>query len=258
MKKILSIISFAVVSLFIIPSVAKAQNSKVEEQAQALAENIINYTQNKVEDVLNKPLLVVSQEGDTVFKMQIDSMLTESGHSNIVINIPAGNSDSYDEVRMMNYRANIEEGKIMAKIVAVGVIFPCAAAILIVIAIVIFLLVKNRQRNNVIYKAIENNYQLPDSFYRSQKRSDNDSYNAEPQINDESYVPGMPPIPNNLPPTPHQRKEFISGVTFAGIGLFIFLFFLSVRSLSAGLLFGGIFFIIGATRILSFFFLNKR
>lgn len=146
-----------------------------------------------------------------------------------------------------------------AKVIAVGVIVPCATIIIIVLALLIFLLVRGYNRNKIISEAIRNNYQLPDSFYTgTNSRStpdyaDNiDSRSAEPAA-EETKLPPLPRVPFTL-----AEKDYLSkSMILAGVGLMIFLFFLWCGAIGVGLLAGGIPFVIGAARV-AVFYINRR
>lgn len=256
MKKLLSIFPIMLIILATTVS-ASAQNSNIEEKAEQLAGSIIEKTRQKVEKILDEPVVVVAQEGgDTLFQMQLDSISRDTSIKSIVINVPNPNPD--DEFWINSHTIAEEGHSHLRKIVAIGVIFPCITIVLIIIAIIVFLIVKNNQRNKVIYKAIENNYQLPESFYSSSKKTLEDGSTVENPTSAEPPVPGMPPIPKNMPYTPSERKTFTTGITQIIIGLFVFLFFISVDSMTAALLFGGILLAIGVSKIIPFFIFRNK
>lgn len=94
----------------------------------------------------------------------------------------------------------------------------CAMSIIIVVSVLIFFYVRMRNRNRVIEKAIENNYQLPDSFYAAPNTKDDPQIPQEPIIDP---VTGMP-LP---PPVPRDRTMLESALKLIGTGVAIAIIF---------------------------------
>lgn len=95
----------------------------------------------------------------------------------------------------------------------------CAMSIIIVISVLIFFYVRMRNRNRVIEKAIENNYQLPDSFYSSPKAKEEPQQPiGEPMIDPATGMPLPPPVPRD-------KSILESALKSIGVGVAIIIIF---------------------------------
>lgn len=112
----------------------------------------------------------------------------------------------------------------------IAIIFgvPCLAIIAALIVILIYALKRNQRRNAIIAKAIDNNYQLPDSFYTGQKSGTD---------------------PNG--PVRDSRK-FYSSVTFIAVGFSLIVFAIASDE-PFFLLCGGIPLLIGIGKLIGYF-----
>ncbi|MDE5941772.1 MAG: hypothetical protein K2H14_06640 [Muribaculaceae bacterium] len=153
------------------------------------------------------------------------------------------------------------------RLVALGICFivPCITLIIALIAVLVFLLNKNRTRAAIIGKAIDANYSLPDAFYSNQRPAVIDPCYMSPDENagSPSMNAGMPDVNTshskwlNLQLTdPAQRdpKKFSTGATLVAIGLAMILFFCVERNASGMLLIGCIPFFLGVGNLIGYFY----
>lgn len=91
-----------------------------------------------------------------------------------------------------------------------GIILPCVTLAVIAIIIGVFLYKRMRSRHEVIERAIENNYQLPDSFYTS--------HAPEQTVTTPEFTGTIPPLPTDL-----RKRD--SGITLCSVGIAMILIF---------------------------------
>lgn len=251
---------------------AKAEPQKIEEISRVIEEST-----EAIKETLNKPVIVLSADNDTIFSNVTDSVsqsqalvihAERTADGAAAIDDKAASTELFDEDDYSKYRIHTSESRDTARLIALSIIAPCAIIALIVICLFVFLIIKNHGRNIIISKAIMNNYQLPDSFYTGRDSSssqNNMTSQAEPQL---------PPLPNQpagqpIQPMPSLRSRFeslnymerrqaVNAMVLMGVGLMIFLFFLCVGWMPVGFLAGGITFIIGASRLISVLYINRN
>lgn len=133
----------------------------------------------------------------------------------------------------------------------VGIVFglPCAAIVCIVWFLTNYFIRRNRDKNALISKAIDNDYTLPDAFF-SQPAS------SEAAIGDESQISAANSTKMFAAQPLSQRdpRRFSTGIMLVCIGVPVFLFFLVNGVPSAAFLCGGILIFIGAAKLLSYYF----
>jgi hypothetical protein len=93
---------------------------------------------------------------------------------------------------------------------------PCIAIVVALRVILTYVLKRNKSRNELINNAIDHDYQLPDSFYLSQKN----------QVGPNSGVP------------PRDSRKFYSAITFIAFGVGFIVFAIAVD--------GAFFYLVGA------------
>ncbi len=214
---------------------------------------------DQIHEALDQPLLVVSQTGDTVVAYMPDSVAEGVAVRKITVHVDEARED------IRPYLVDKQRQVLMA---ISAIVIPCVMVLLIAAAIMIFIFVRNRNRNALIEKAIENGYELPESFYSGQNTTRVIYQNAPtqpeqgtaenagqptPPIGSAPYF--MPPIP---PTPPTNSKNLQSGIKLAVIGFCILIFFLIVESPSVAILAGGIPLLLGIGRIASWYYLDKN
>lgn len=215
---------------------------------------------DEIHDALNQPLLVVSQTGDTVVAYMPDSVAEGTAVRKITVRVDEAKED------IRPYIADKQRQLIMS---LSAIIIPCVTILLIAAAVMIFIFVRNRNRNALIEKAIENGYELPESFYSGQNTTRVIYQNAPVQPQDPtnpidqqqqtspngaapSFMPPIPPTP------PANSKNLQSGIQLAVIGFCVLIFFLIVDAPSVAILAGGIPLLLGLGRIASWYYLGKN
>lgn len=235
------------------------------QQENINLDSAVSYTLRTVNDVLNRPIVVIGENKDTLLQYSSDTILGAERASTIIINKFEKLPGAIDDITPIDISANeLEKEQIYARTVAIAIIAPCATIFLVIIAVFIFLLYKNREKNRLIAKAIENNYQLPDSFYCGsatniyESKESGRTYNSTPQTDREGQQ--LPPLPN-IPPAPvnlFEKNQFTNGVTLTIVGLMIFLFFVCLGVSFVGFLAGGIPMAIGLSRIATFYYFRRN
>lgn len=133
----------------------------------------------------------------------------------------------------------------------VGIVFglPCAAIVCIVWFLTNYFIRRNRDKNALISKAIDNDYTLPDAFF-SQPAS------SETAIGDESQTSAANSTKMFAAQPLSQRdpRRFSTGVMLVCIGVPVFIFFLVNGVTPAAFLCGGILIFIGVAKLLSYYF----
>lgn len=104
-------------------------------------------------------------------------------------------------------------------------LLPMLIVLAVTVGLFIYVFRKTTERNRLIQQAIENNYQLPDSFYEN-----NNLFNFK------KGGTGKDVNGNTPPPTHRDQKLFNKGITYICIGLAIFIFFLTVSAEEAAAL----------------------
>lgn len=142
------------------------------------------------------------------------------------------------------------------KIVSISVAFvvPCMTIILALIILMVFFMKKNTARNNIISKAIDKGYQLPDSFYTgysSQSGTPNDGGGVVyPSDDNGGKMFGM----RVAPEASRDPKMFGSAMSLIAIGFALLLFFSFNREIGVGFLCGGIPLFLGVGRMIAYYY----
>lgn len=238
-------LAFAMFPLVTMAS-AVPEQSEIDE-----AEQIVAKARETVAEVLNTPILIVSESNDTLY----DNTSSAADTGNITITI---HSDHENAESVQLTKADLQELNVTRTAIMVGVIAPCITIALIVIVVLIFLLYRYRAKNRIIEKAIENNYQLPDSFYTGTVAPvAKETVVKEEKHDDSSELPPLPKTTPDIPLTPMDKQMITNSIRMVLIGLFIFLFFVFIGAGFVGVLAGGIPFAIGASRLLSYYYFRK-
>ena len=167
----------------------------------------------------------------------------------------AFNSSRYmDDEDYISYK----ESKIDAivKVVAFSVAFliPCITIIVALIILMVFFMKKNSAKNQIISKAIDCNYQLPDAFYTgnfSQGGVTADggmAYAPEDNNNLKMFVVRV------VPEASRDPKMFVSAMTLIAVGFAILLFFSFNHEIGVGFLCGGIPLFLGIGRMIAYYY----
>ena len=155
--------------------------------------------------------------------------------------------DSVNEARHEFF--DDSEQKMMIPIMAICFGVPCFTLIVVLVLLLMFFMKRTQAKNEIIGKAIDANYQLPDSFFNSQTGS---------QAFDYSY-----PADGHTPASPSQKdgsrvrrdpKNFSSAITLLAVGFALILFFGAKDMWSVAFLAGGIPFFLGVGKLIGYFY----
>lgn len=228
------------ISTFAVTGRSQTVGDDIEEKAEQITALVLE----RVSDALNRPVVVVGEADDTLTVVK-----SADDESNVVT------------IRIeREYDYNAAENTLNTLRI-VAIVVPCAMIAIIVFAVLWFLLMRIKGRNQLIAKAIDNNYQLPDSFYlRTDNRQDAaDTANTD-AASSRRADPNLPPLPN-VPPRPYntfERRQISNSISLVVAGIIVFLFFISFNAVTPGILFGGIPFAIGASRLACYWYFRNN
>ena len=261
MKRTILIAFAALVALYAMASgnsglrIYKSSGNSISMQAD---ENTISIV---VDSVAGTPKAMVVVNGDTTITADLDKDLAGQMNDTLYASSTYYYSDKDSDEGLDKYdyylykirneqRETIQTTSISLTAIVFGSIF------LIVISCLIVYYLNRRSRMKVIEKAIENNYQLPDSFYTgSNNTSSRQSGEAECGTNDATQQqPSMNMAQQIF--NYNNYRETRNGVTLTivGLGLILVFAFLGWSFMAA---LSVIPFLIGVSRILPFF-LTRR
>lgn len=229
---------------------------------------IIKEVKTEVEDVMNKPVVIINSENDTIYSQNIDTLANSGG---ITIMLKNDSNNDMESYRLQNQAWEMEQHKADKQhefvLIIIAISVPSLIIAILIIATFIFLFNRVKSKNKLIEKAIENNYQLPDSFYTRSiyyKVYSNRGYNTPREDaeknQDEDNKDNLPPLPNCSMTSfnPFEQKQIRNAIVLSVIGIFIFLFFAGNGVPGVGFLIGGIPFALGASRLISFWLFRKN
>lgn len=263
MKSILHSFMIAAAMQAVISIGAKAAPLDPSIEVKDVIENVTE----AVNEALDRPLIIITGN-DTVYAQNAD---TVNNSRNITITLKTDSNNGYavenaaydplNDIRILKLREKRE-----ALSVVLGIVIPCALIALAIIASFIFLFYRMRSRNKLIEKAIESNYQLPDSFFTGtfnsrQGSTDAKNFPTSTSQGDDQTDSNLPPLPT-IPPVPPmnfvERKQFTNSIVWMIVGVFVFLFFACNGATGVGFLAGGIPFAIGASRCFTTIYLRRK
>lgn len=162
------------------------------------------------------------------------------------------------EPRQQNIESEaVTNAKLIKKVVALAICFivPCVTILAILIILIVFFLKKNKAKNEIIQKAIDAGYQLPETFYTGQRTVVIDAPIAIENTQEEPGSSKKLFGAKLTDPTLRDSKKFSSGVTLVAVGLALLLFFICQREWGVGMLAGGIPLFVGLGRLIGYFYI---
>ncbi len=129
---------------------------------------------------------------------------------------------------------------------------PCLTITVALVLLLVFLIKKNRTRTEIITRAIENHYELPESFYTGQPSANCLYGPATGQGSEASDHQGttLQPVSASM----RDPRKFSSAMTTIAVGLALLLFFVINVNSGMGFLIGGIPLFIGVGKLLSYLY----
>lgn len=129
---------------------------------------------------------------------------------------------------------------------------PCLTIAVALVLLLVFLIKKNRTRTEIITRAIENHYELPESFYTGQPSANCLYGPATGQGSEASDHQGttLQPVSASM----RDPRKFSSAMTTIAVGLALLLFFVINVNWGIGFLIGGIPLFIGVGKLLSYLY----
>lgn len=129
---------------------------------------------------------------------------------------------------------------------------PCLTIAVALVLLLVFLIKKNRTRTEIITRAIENHYELPESFYTGQTSANCLYVPATGQGSEASdhQRTTLQPVSASM----RDPRKFSSAMTTIAVGLALLLFFVINVNCGMGFLIGGIPLFIGVGKLLSYLY----
>ena len=220
----------------------------------------------------NGSTIVVTMSGDTLIA-PTDSTLTASQLRTV-----------YVDIQSPTYPSGITQHTLeIASIIAV---ISVIAGIIVLILLGVFIVIFRRQhgRNKAINHAIDQNYDLPESFFTGVPSSPAITINQLKEIhhngaNNDGQDGTQQDSPDSTPETeaptvdvtsirdaiksigsitdPQSFKSLRTGLMLVGFGVIAFLFFMCVHSNAMAVLCGGSLALLGGAKLLTFFFAKR-
>jgi len=157
---------------------------------------------------------------------------------------------------MMDHNYNMpvefpENDDNLVSVVAICFIVPCITIVVALVLLLIFFMRKTVARNEIIARAIDANYTLPDSFYSNTQQPHYATIVEEP-----SDTPAGNDM-NQIRPVPHTQrdpKKFTSAMTLLAVGLCMLLFFWINGYPALACLAGGLPLLLGVGNMIGYFY----
>lgn len=232
----------------------------------------VDQQKRKIDKALNSPLqtnsiiVVLSQNGDTIAKRTefIDSINT-ANVTNITFRMPE------EPV----FVADKQKYKLITVIAILSIALPLVLIIFITLMIMRYVSARNRRRNAIIEKAIENNYQLPPAFYGGAVTEVRHIYVNDPRAmnSGSSGTENIPPVPGSEQSASDQasdglgssfrrtvicnQKKFNNALVLLAIGFSLFIFFMVVRTPEMAVIAGLTLILIAAAKLVNLFIIRS-
>ncbi len=232
----------------------------------------VNQQKRKIDDALNSPLqsnaiiVVLSQNGDTIAKRTefIDS-INAANVTSITYRMP-------EEPEFVPEKNRI---RIIAAVVITSIVIPIALIVFITLMVMRYVSARNRRRNAIIEKAIENNYQLPPAFYGGTVTEVRHIYVNDPRNmnSGSSGTENIPPVPGSEQSASDQategigssirrtvicnQKKFNNALMLLAIGISLFIFFMCVRTPEMAVIAGLTLILIAAAKLVNLFIIRN-
>lgn len=210
---------------------------------------------DEITEAVNEALREAFQNtnfNDTIFNCDIDEdRLIVISNDSTAMTTSVMNRMPEIKINLMNddsewYSLQSEKNEQRSMVAIVSVVVPCVMIAIIIAVILLFFYYRMRNRNRVIEKAIENNYQLPIEFYSSSGFNTNNMSDVKSTHNDGS-VP---------PPLPRNERMRVSGLRLVAIGLGLIIMFGAWGGIDAAVL-GIIPLLIGASYLANYYNILK-
>jgi len=142
----------------------------------------------------------------------------------------------------------------MVPVLAICFIVPCVTLLIALAFLLFFFMRKSRDRNSIIEKAIDANYQLPEAFFSNQQSN---SYHDAPAMAADNPRQGgseQPQHNGNVSRPARDAKAFSSAVTLLAVGFGLILFFAVNDHWNVAMLAGGIPFFLGIGKLIGYYY----
>ena len=242
------------------PSMPPAPDTEkiVEEIKSSFSDNIaenIHEKLSKLSSVVNDTILSVNAAGDTVratvSKMDKSAPITVTVEG---LNVAVKSSVDYNYYDFERARLMTVQVTSVAVIIVLFLLFT-------IIAVLIFFYRRAKNRNEIIAKAIESNYQLPDSFYNPSSdrgwsvdiKYDNTEKNGSEASDTNASTSSSVPTP----PVYRKNRDFEKGWRNVAIGIGVIIIFTAWDAPVVSVL-GIIPLLIGAGQLLTYYKIIKK
>lgn len=244
--------TIAIAVLIALCAFAEPQQGKVDSVAVNEETIITDKTAGYVKLINaspNDPTQMVIYDGEKYIVSKGEIMTFDEYEQNI----KQRRYNEEDKRRSVRDKARIDSA---VPLFLIGFGFPCCALVIALILWIWFINRRNKQRNELIAKAIDEDYKLPESFYTRQPTfprytvSPSDPTNDSQQANCTQTQPVYMP---QIQPRIRDGKSWRTAITLISIGIPLFLFFLIQGSEQAAVLIGGIPVFLGIGKLVAYY-----
>lgn len=173
------------------------------------------------------------------------------GSDHLMVRLAGGDVMPLEELLVDNWGFDGGPSWAVVALLAVVIGIPAIAMIIALVLLFNFLRKRNYERNEIIAKAIDHNYELPEAFYTKQPSYEAGAAPTSPgEEGKVAYEGTSSPIPPSYRRNP---RVFSLAITLIGIGLSVAIFFCVVEAPGAGVLLGGIPFFIGLGKLIGYY-----
>lgn len=246
---------FLSIAMFLVALLVLAQS----DTATAVSHITGNAPTASIADTLQ----IITDANDTIQALagsfQTDTkyaeMVTVDDETYILKGARAFRLDDFDDILDSAINRHTEffdnsENEMLVPVVAICFGIPCFTLIVALVLLLIFFLKKTQARNEIIGKAIDANYPLPEAFFTNPSASQA-FYNQEGDyISDQGQKPSM----QHQAKLRRDPKNFSSAISLLAIGLALILFFTMIDRWPIAFLAGGIPFFLGIGKLIGYYY----
>ena len=219
-------------------------------QPTSAQSDTISVTTDSLQIISNDTTVIINPEAETSDN-DIDGLFIGDDNR---LKLRLDNGDEADIIDLLDDGLDLASKPAWVIVAILFIVFcvPCVAVLIALGLMFNFLRRRNRERNELISKAIDNNYTLPDAFYGRQSSSYSQT-SCQPCSATEGEENANRPTP---PPAPVRNpKTFSNALTLIVVGLCVFLFFTIVANAGVGFLLGGIPLFLGIGRMIGYYYI---
>lgn len=241
------------IAMFLVALLALAQSDATISNSTAAAETGVNLTTAATDTIQ-----VITETNDTIQALinsatvdRYAEMVNIDNECYILKDGRAFRLDDFDELigSAMHWHDEVfdsSEQKMLVPVLAICFGVPCFTLIVALVLLLLFFMRRTQARNEIIGKAIDANYPLPDAFFSNQSASQ--TYDNYPET-EQGNNTGLQSRKLRRDP-----RNFSSAVTLLAVGLALILFFAVLDRWSVAFLAGGIPFFLGIGKLIGYYY----